>query len=140
MIIIKHNLITQDKAMMLRELFDSSGRRTERPFTDMRYIGLLTPLVRKIQPVGLSHDCSIWTCSGQGDYHPKHIDNAAHTPWRKVTAMLYLNDSQGGDLRLDDNVVVRPEPGLAVVFLSCIPHETTPVSHGLRYSISNWWR
>lgn len=64
-------------------------------------------------------------------------------PQRCLSAVLYLNDDfEGGELVFDrQDVVIRPEPGLLVVFPSGqgYPHEVRRVERGVRYTMPFWF-
>jgi hypothetical protein len=89
----------------------------------------------------------------EGEAIPRHHDNGdfdAQGRWvpnshraRAVSAVLYLNDDfDGGHLIFDrQRLVVRPAPGLLVVFPSgqhC-PHRVEPVCFGRRYTMPMWF-
>ena len=61
---------------------------------------------------------------------------------RDLSLILFLNDDyEGGDLVfLDQNIKIKPEPGLLVTFPSTYnyPHKVEPVTKGTRYAMV-WW-
>jgi hypothetical protein len=74
-----------------------------------------------------------------------------HTPWRQRAAMLYLSsDHRGGDIVFGDGPnrfggryrrQIRARAGL-LVLSPCDErffHHTTPVEHGVRYSLNSWF-
>jgi predicted 2-oxoglutarate/Fe(II)-dependent dioxygenase YbiX len=107
--------------------------------------------------LGVSHEVLhpetvILTALGVGGWHPRHVDNARledgrwvpnHTPYRSVSALLYLNDDfDGGEIVFDaQGLEIRPEPGLLVAFPSSFeyPHEVRPVTRGRRLSMPFWF-
>ena len=85
-----------------------------------------------------------------GTFYARHIDQLRDDDRRKLSCVLYLNESwqpeEGGELRLylDDNGVesefVLPEGGRLVVFLSGrFAHEVLPATRE-RISIAGWFR
>jgi hypothetical protein len=90
-----------------------------------------------------------------GDAHPAHADSESpspdggwipnHTPWRHSVGMLYLNtnglDYKGGELLFPTlGLRILPEAAQLVGFTSGRQHwhEVTPVTNGVRYSLSMW--
>ena len=61
---------------------------------------------------------------------------------RDLSLILFLNDDyEGGDLVfVDQNIKIKPEPGLLVTFPSTYnyPHKVEPVTKGTRYAMV-WW-
>jgi predicted 2-oxoglutarate/Fe(II)-dependent dioxygenase YbiX len=94
-----------------------------------------------------------------GGYYGPHVDRAEMPSWpdaarRAVTIVLFLNSSRdsdasgdfsGGCLRVfpsglaESHVEVVPKAGMLVAFPSCIPHEVTPVMHGRRDAVVDWF-
>lgn len=96
-----------------------------------------------------------------GCYGP-HVDRAETPSWpdaarRAITMVLFLNGSReadeageftGGCLRVfgscrsglaESYVDVVPKAGMLVAFLSCAPHEVTPVVDGCRDAVVDWF-
>ncbi len=83
-----------------------------------------------------------------GAFYKKHIDNARDRNRRKITTVLYLNDTwvkgDGGELIIydgDDQALMSIEPinGRMVFFMSEeFPHEVLP-THTTRESIAGWF-
>lgn len=87
-----------------------------------------------------------------GAFYKRHIDQFRDASHRKLSVILYLNDSDwsasdGGQLRLflpadgaEQVIDVLPEGGTLVVFLSHgIPHEVL-VTRRERFSLTGWFR
>lgn len=78
-----------------------------------------------------------------GDFHDWHVDLGAHAG-RKLGLTVQLSDPdayEGGDLRLFDPPSHRSalrERGAATCFPSFLPHEVTPVTSGVRFSLTAW--
>jgi predicted 2-oxoglutarate/Fe(II)-dependent dioxygenase YbiX len=87
-----------------------------------------------------------------GEKHAAHADNCRlmegkwmpnHTPQRVVSAMLYLNDGfEGGELVFESGAVIKPKPGLLVVFPSDQHHvhSVNRVTKGGRFNMSMWFK
>lgn len=86
----------------------------------------------------------------QGDFYKKHLDAFRGRSNRRLTTVLYLNESwqpdQGGELLIyaekgrQPLYRVQPEGGTLVCFLSeQFPHEVLP-AHRSRLSIAGWFR
>lgn len=83
-----------------------------------------------------------------GAFYKKHIDNARDQNRRKITTVLYMNDSwelgDGGELVMydgKDNELLKLEPlaGRMIFFMSEeFPHEVLP-THTQRESIAGWF-
>lgn len=58
--------------------------------------------------------------------------------YRGITAVVYLNDDfEGGELWFpDQNILIKPKPGLMVVFPSNkkFPHQVNPITSGRRFA------
>jgi len=97
-----------------------------------------------------------------GGFYGAHVDRAEMPSWpqaarRAVTIVLFLNSSReaeatgefsGGCLRVfgscrsglaESHVDVMPKAGMLVAFLSCAPHEVTPVVDGRRDAVVDWF-
>lgn len=85
----------------------------------------------------------------KGDFYKKHLDSFKGNENRRLTTVLYLNESwseeDAGELvvyDLNDNLVttIPPRGGRLVVFLSeQFPHEVLPTNAN-RFSIAGWFR
>lgn len=85
----------------------------------------------------------------KGDFYKKHLDSFKGNENRRLTTVLYLNESwseeDAGELvvyDLNDNLVttIPPRGGRLVVFLSeHFPHEVLP-TNASRFSIAGWFR
>ena len=87
---------------------------------------------------------------GPGDAHPLHVDSLEVDEesrevctWLSHSVLLYLNESDGGDLFFDDGerTYVKPKPGLLTIFTSGPenPHGVTRINSGARYAILLWF-
>ena len=87
-------------------------------------------------------------CYPNGAFYKKHVDNPRGLGRRKVTTVLYMNETwqsgDGGELvmyDLTDNVLLTLEPlaGRMVFFISeNFPHEVLPTTQN-RESIAGWF-
>ncbi len=85
----------------------------------------------------------------KGDFYKKHLDSFKGNENRRLTTVLYLNDSwteeDAGELvvyDLNDKTIatISPQGGRLVVFLSeQFPHEVLPTNMN-RFSIAGWFR
>ena len=92
----------------------------------------------------------------EGDYYETHIDSLGtngtkrnhpdmpnlHNKTRKMSMTLNLNDPseyEGGELRLFGVGTLSKEKGNMTFFPSYLPHEVTPVTKGVRYSLVIWF-
>ncbi|MBT5186378.1 MAG: 2OG-Fe(II) oxygenase [Kordiimonadaceae bacterium] len=86
----------------------------------------------------------------KGGFYKKHIDAFSGTDNRKISIVIFLNDAwktaDEGELMLyvgpdhDEKILVSPEIGTLVIFLSTeVPHEVLP-TNGTRNSIAGWYR
>jgi len=84
----------------------------------------------------------------RGDFYAKHLDAFRDTDIRRVSLVVYLNESwvveAGGELVLYPQgvapITVEPHRGTVVLFLSeRIPHEVRPARRQ-RYSVAGWFR
>ena len=97
-----------------------------------------------------------------GGFYGPHVDRAEMPSWpdasrRAITIVLFLNSSReaeatgdfgGGCLRVfgscrsglaESHIDVVPKAGTLVAFLSCAPHEVTPVVDGCRDAVVDWF-
>ena len=91
-----------------------------------------------------------------GDFYATHIDSLGtngtkrmipdkpnlHNKTRKMSMTLNLNDPseyEGGELRLFGVGKLPEEKGRLSFFPSYLPHEVTPVTKGVRYSLVAWF-
>jgi SM-20-related protein len=81
-------------------------------------------------------------------FYKKHLDQHVGSKARVISTVLYLNTPEsGGELAIYDKddknkleILIRPQPGSFVCFLSNqIYHEVLPTS-GQRFSITGWFR
>lgn len=100
--------------------------------------------------LGLTSFESHYARYNQGDFYKKHLDAFKGADNRRISVVLFLNDSwkdtDAGELRLfvgpdhKEEILIAPELGTLVVFLSdLIPHEVLPTNR-TRYSIAGWYR
>ena len=84
----------------------------------------------------------------EGEYFKPHVDVVRAHPvlaLRRLTMVVYLNggdDLEGGETHLvRDDIKIKPEPGVAVIFPSGIthPHESCEVTKGTKYAIACWY-
>lgn len=78
----------------------------------------------------------------EGGYLRRHLDGQMHplTGWyRKTNAIVFLDSCEGGELVIDGQESIKPEPGKLVMFDSHIWHEVQQVTKGERRSISLFW-
>lgn len=86
---------------------------------------------------------NVYSSDRQGEYR-WHIDGKPGPSDIKITAIINVSTEpyEGGDLELFTNgpVVCHEirQPGVLVVFPSIIPHRVTPVTRGVRRTISYW--
>jgi predicted 2-oxoglutarate/Fe(II)-dependent dioxygenase YbiX len=103
-------------------------------------------------PERLHCDYAAASKSGPGMGHVEHADSEtldgdpSHTPWRTVTAMIYLNtqdvDFGGGDLTFTRlGVTIAPKAGLLVGFRcdGIHTHKVPPVTWGERRALAFWY-
>lgn len=77
-----------------------------------------------------------------GGHLGRHLDGAVHplTNWfRKGNAILFLDRCEGGELAIDGQDPIVPEPGKLIMFSSDQWHEVRPVIAGDRRSVSLFW-
>ena len=91
-----------------------------------------------------------------GDFYTTHIDSLGtngtkrilpdipnlHNKTRKMSMTLNLNDPseyEGGELRLFGVGSLPKDKGSMTFFPSYLPHEVTPVTKGVRYSLVAWF-
>jgi len=77
-----------------------------------------------------------------GDFYKKHIDNDSGSKPRTLSMVIMCNsDFKGGDLKFMGNHVIDLGVGDAIIFPSnfMFPHEVTPITEGLRYTISSFF-
>ena len=99
--------------------------------------------------MGLKYHEAHYSHYKPGTFYQKHLDAFRGKSSRKLTTVLYLNESwkadYGGDLLIydeADNLLERVVPnfGRLVIFLSdSFPHEVL-ISNRDRYSIAGWFR
>tara|TARA_X000001036_G_C20437512_1_gene707874 strand:- start:46 stop:660 length:615 start_codon:yes stop_codon:yes gene_type:complete len=92
----------------------------------------------------------------EGDFYSAHIDSLGtngtkriapdkpnlHNRTRKMSMTLNLNDPseyEGGELRLYGVGKLPTDKGRMTFFPSFLPHEVTPVTKGVRYSLVVWF-
>jgi PKHD-type hydroxylase len=86
---------------------------------------------------------NIYSSSQQGEYQ-WHTDGTRGPADIKVTAVINISTEpyEGGDLELFVNgprvVEEMRKPGMMVVFPSIVQHRVTPVTRGVRRTISYW--
>lgn len=87
---------------------------------------------------------NVYDSSRQGEY-AWHVDGFAGPADIKLTAVVNISTEpfEGGDLELfvDGGPRILEEmrtPGALVVFPSIVPHRVTPVTRGIRRTISYW--
>ncbi|MDF2939996.1 MAG: hypothetical protein K0R66_638 [Gammaproteobacteria bacterium] len=90
-----------------------------------------------------------FACYAKGSFYQKHLDQFQSKLVRKVSTVIYLNESwqkeDGGELVLYDKnnqilAEVIPQAGTLACFLSdAIPHEVKPAQKE-RWSIAGWFR
>jgi len=51
----------------------------------------------------------------------------------RLTFMVYLNDDYSGGDTLFNHVFIRPEQGMALLFIHEQKHESTPITAGTKY-------
>lgn len=77
-----------------------------------------------------------------GGYYKQHCDNLETHP-RTISASFIINDDyDGGNLCFfDKSIKVKQKLGSVIVFPSnfMYPHEVTPVTEGVRYSLVTWF-
>lgn len=124
---------------------------TDDPEYDWIY-ATLTPLIQKVNAEYFNFDLTHimplqftrYDELTQGHYKT-HLDLGHSAPNRKLSFSLQLSDPvshQGGSLQFPCN---RTEPEIApkargkiIFFPSYMPHEVTPVTKGIRYSLVGW--
>ena len=91
---------------------------------------------------------NVYDSSNYGEYD-FHIDSSsAEQPFDiKLTAMINLSEEyyEGGDFIMFQGERFRTinefsSPGSSILFNSWIPHKVTPVTKGIRKTISYWFR
>ena len=84
-----------------------------------------------------------WHIDSIGTQGTKYIDKTKphlDGKTRKISLSLILNDDfEGGDLVLWQQGGVKQEKGSLIFFPSFIPHQVTPVTKGIRYSLVMWF-
>lgn len=75
-----------------------------------------------------------------------HVDVVRYHPLlahRRLAAVMFCNDDyEGGRLHFPrQDVTIEPEAGMLVMFPANFthPHESTPVTRGVKYSVVSWW-
>ena len=90
---------------------------------------------------------NVYDSSNSGEYD-FHIDSSSRDIYDvKLTAMINLSEEyyEGGDLIMFSSGKFREisqfsPPGSSILFKSWIPHKVTPVTKGIRKTISYWFR
>jgi hypothetical protein len=78
----------------------------------------------------------------QGGYLGRHLDGQIHplTGWyRRCNAIVFLDHCEGGELVIDGQEPIVPEPGRLICFNADQWHEVRPVISGQRRSVSLFW-
>jgi len=78
----------------------------------------------------------------EGGHLSLHKDSERHPakPWfRKLNMVLFLSECEGGELEIEGQSLIIPEPGKAVVFSPGLSHQVLPVTAGSRRSLSLFW-
>lgn len=93
--------------------------------------------------IGSGYDLLRYT---EGNFYVEHCDVVHDHPvlgHRRLSIVLFANDDyEGGELYFPrQDVLVRPEKGMAIIFPSGVthPHEVRPVLKGTRYTIVSWF-
>ena len=77
-----------------------------------------------------------------GEFYKEHIDGSAEHSVRTLSCSIILNDDyEGGKLKFfNGNYEVEAKKGDMILFPSnfMFPHQVTPVTKGVRYSIVTW--
>ena len=70
-----------------------------------------------------------------GQKFKRHIDGrVTHNGHEsRLTFMVYLNDDYSGGDTLFNHVLIRPEQGMALLFIHEQKHESTPITAGTKY-------
>ena len=100
--------------------------------------------------LGLQYFESHYARYNEGDFYKRHLDAFKGAGNRRISVVLFLNalwkNTDAGELRLyvgtdhKEQILIAPEIGTLVVFLSdLIPHEVLPTNR-TRYSIAGWYR
>ena len=78
-----------------------------------------------------------------GGHYSIHTDSSAQTPYRELSAILYLNDDYiGGEIFFPkENLRIKPKAGSCLLFPSCFmfPHTSLPIIKGVKYCIPTWF-
>jgi predicted 2-oxoglutarate/Fe(II)-dependent dioxygenase YbiX len=81
-----------------------------------------------------------------GGFYRPHVDRAPSAAWpdaarRQIAVVLFLNDGfEGGALHIiDAQRIVTPRAGALVAFDAGLLHEVTPVLHGTRDTVVDWF-
>ena len=82
---------------------------------------------------------------GKNGYMSRHVDNIHHSHGQQwgfpqVSSLLYLNDDYGGGEFIIAGQNFKPQKGSALIFPSnfMYPHEVSPVTKGMRWSVVTW--
>lgn len=72
-----------------------------------------------------------------------HIDHSSYHPRTLSFVFMLNNDYEGGDLLfhfMNKTIQIPKKPNQLIIFPSngCFPHEVTPVTKGIRYSVVSW--
>ena len=131
---------------------------------EARLLGTMSLLAQHFALPLTGAEASKWVVYRVGDFYRPHADWSDsptapdYVKQRRVTVVLFLNSQTnepspaaygGGELTLY-GLVAHPrwkaygfplvgEEGLLVAFPSQLVHEVTPVTHGERYTITNWF-
>lgn len=78
----------------------------------------------------------------EGGFHEEHIDQHPQEPSRFISVLFVLNDDyEGGELAFfKKSYIPKVKKNQCIVFPSnfLFPHQVTPVTKGIRYSIITW--
>ena len=165
---IIHAYKTQRKfsqGVILKDTIDQALRKSDVIFSDEHWINaMLYGYVNSANYSNFNYELSNFdkepfqfTRYRKGEYYHLHrdfcpaVNSEYHT--RKLSATLQLSDSddyEGGDLLIamhayDDDFTDRDKQhtmnrckGSIIVFDSRVPHQVTPVTKGIRYSLVKW--
>lgn len=97
----------------------------------------------KVFYLGLNDFEFHFSCYHPGAFYKKHLDNPYGTHIRKLTFIIYLNetwkDGDGGELLFNNQNIIKPIIGNGIIFDSAeIEHEVL-LSYKNRYAISGWF-
>ena len=142
------------KGKIIEGVDKTSIRNVSIQFNNINWINaLLCGYIRYANYANFHYDLSDWDRESlqiskysEGEYYKIHQD---FTPEKYVTRKLSLtvqlsddNDYEGGDLvfhNLPDKKTSVRGKGSVIVFDSRTPHEVTPVTKGVRYSLVKWY-